>query len=162
MPKTIYVSKRGYASCPACLNHIKLDPKREETTCPFCDEALTLAAAASTEGSRTMEVLRNSRSGLVASALLGAGLSLSVACSDADDPDTGEEDAGWNVEEDAGDDDAGTNFQEQDADHNIMQDYGDFPNDFNYGEEPNATDPDAGVEEDVEDGEDGEEPDEED
>lgn len=160
MPKIIYVSKKGYASCPACLNHIRLDADREETVCPFCEETLQVAAAASTEGSRTLEVLRNSRSGLVASALLGAGLSLSVACSDADDPDTGEEDAGWSVGEDAGgEDDAGPNFQEQDADHNIVQDYGGFPNDYNYGEEPY---PDAGMDEDAGEGEDGEEPDEED
>lgn len=159
MPKKIFVSKEGYASCPACLNHVRLDTDREKTVCPFCDEKLLVAAKADTEGSRTLDVLRSSRSGLVASALVGAGLSLSVACTEPTPDDNDGQDAGWNVDEDAaGGDTDGDDAEFEDVNNPdpIQQDYGDFANDeFNYN--PNDSEPDAGQDADVED----EEPEEE-
>lgn len=155
MPKTIYVSTEGYASCPACLNHVQVDVEEDQTVCPFCDEKLTVAAKnnRSSEGSGALETLKSSRSGMVASALAGAGLSLTVACVE---PDPGDgTDAGWNVEEDAGED--AVNFQEEDTNGGVTQDYGAFPED-NHNAEPRdaGSDVEGDVEENDEEDEDSE------
>lgn len=146
MPKTIYVSREGYASCPACLNHVRVDVEADETVCPFCDEQLAVAARnnSTSEGSGALEALKSSRTGAVASALAGAGLSLTVACVDPE-PGDEEPDAGWNVGEDAGDDsdDSGVNFQEEDTNGGVVADYGDFPEENRGMNDPGG---DAGME----------------
>lgn len=149
MMPTIYVSKQGLASCPSCLNHIRLDADRDETICPFCEETLQVAARSSGVGSGAIDFLRNSRSGIVASALAGAGLTLTVACGDPDPDPVEEDDAGWSpTEQDAGSD-AGDDVEDVEYNYtnyeNIQQDYGDFAN-----EGGNVPQPiDVGVEEDV-------------
>lgn len=142
MPKTIHVSDKGLASCPACLNHIRLDDERGETVCPFCDETLQIAAREQDEGGQALDVLRSSRSGLLASALVGAGLSLTVACADPDPGDGDNSESGWDVGEDAGDD---VNYEEGPNHNNMVADYGGYPGGGPNDEEPsNQQEPDAG------------------
>ena len=179
MAPTIYVSKNGFASCPSCLSHIRLDADRDETVCPFCEEKLTVAAHSAQIGGGAMGILRNSRSGILAAALAGAGLSLTMACGDPD-PDseqvaqadvgadvgfstTEEDDTGTTSgADDTGADDAGApsdteppgddvNY-EPNPQEPIEADYGGFPEE----EEPNFWEEepplDAGVEEDTGEG----------
>ncbi len=136
MPKKIYVSKSGFASCPSCLNHIRFDSTPEETVCPFCEESLTVSVQTSEQGSRVLETLKKSRSGMVAAALAGAGLTLTVACAEPDPTDTN--DNQWELGEDAGGDAEGdVEVDVYEEYNNIYADYGDFPNDYdNLGEEP--------------------------
>lgn len=170
MAPIIYVSKSGFASCPSCLSHIRLDVERDETVCPFCEEELTIAARAAKPGFGAMKLLKGSRSGLLAAALAGAGLSLTMACGDPDDPDpdpveqdvgtqagfnTGEGDAGSSASSDAGNaDPSGDDVEYEDVYEEPIpvQDYGMFPNDYP-NEEPNMWEEpppeDVGVEEDV-------------
>lgn len=43
MTKTIRVSQQGLTQCPQCNHHIRTESRIEETTCPFCGEALLQA-----------------------------------------------------------------------------------------------------------------------
>ena len=145
MAKKIYVSQNGLASCPSCLNHIRFDSTPDKTVCPFCEESLVVAAQSREQGGNALSTLKKSRSGMVAAALAGAGLTLTVACVEPDPGDTN--DNNWELEEDAGqdaEDDVEANYYENYTNQNA--DYGDFPNDYdnmndgyyNEGEEPNA------------------------
>lgn len=149
MPITIYVSKNGLASCPSCLNHIHLDDDFDETVCPFCEEKLSIAARTS-DGKGAFNLLRNSRSGLLAGALATAGLSLAVGCGEPDpDPEPKENDPNWSPTEqsDAGGEGDDTLNYEQNPHEEYIADYGGFPDDYNYNYEPNYQDPmvDVGV-----------------
>ncbi len=134
MAPKVYVSDDRLTSCPSCLNHIRVAPKLTETVCPFCEVSLTVAVRG-TAGSGALGVLSASRSGKVAAALAGLGLTMTVACGDPDPVE--EPDAGFNVEEgDADGDDVDEHYVPNQEE---MMDYGDFPNDYpdelNIGEE---------------------------
>ncbi len=154
MSPKIFVSKNGFASCPSCLSHIRLDADRDETVCPFCEEKLTVAARRAPSDAGAFRILRHSRSGLMAAALAGAGLSLTVACGDPE-PTEGDvgTDTSWSTGEQDADSSEDVDYQYNPGEEPIM-DYGDFPNDeMNIGEEPSpvdvGTDEDAGIAEDA-------------
>jgi len=47
MARIIRVSQQGLSQCPACHAHMKLAARLEETSCPFCQEALLAQPAES-------------------------------------------------------------------------------------------------------------------
>lgn len=150
MAPKIYVSQNGLASCPGCLNHIRLEPTPGQTVCPFCGETLHVAARAPEQGQGALKSLQKSRSGLVATALAGAGLSLTLACTEPEPDD--DNDNQWSLSEDAGDDsdaDGDVDVEEYEEEENIYADYGDYPNDFNGDPNTNSGDVDAGQDDDA-------------
>lgn len=71
------ISRVGYTRCPGCLSHVKVT---SATACPFCGDELR---AAETIGDATMELLRGSRTALLALGLAG-GISFAIACGDGE------------------------------------------------------------------------------
>ena len=123
MPKKIYVSPDGFASCPQCLSHVRIEDDLDEAVCPFCEESFHLHTGVTEVGSRAFKLLRNSRTGIMAAAFAGAGLTMTVACGDDDDPDP---EPPLNINQDYGAfpmEDAG--FDEYDAGNDEDADEGD-------------------------------------
>ncbi len=128
MAKKILVTSQGFASCPSCLTHVRVEDDLQEVCCPFCDKTFSVHHGPDEAGTDAFKALRHSRTGVLAAALAGAGLTLTVACSDDPGPDPVDP-------------------------YNNIQDYNGFPNQhYNY-EEPDVSydvdEPDAEPEGDV-------------
>ncbi len=85
MPKRVYVSPDGLASCPQCLSHVRVEDEIDETVCPFCDNSFHLHHGVTEVGSSASTLLRNSRTGIMIAAFAGAGLTMTVACGEEED-----------------------------------------------------------------------------
>lgn len=145
----VYVSDDGLTSCPSCLQHIAVAPNLSETTCRFCGTLLTVALKGPV-GRGAMGVLSSSRSGKIAAALAGLGLTLTVGCTEPEPDEPIEKEDITNHEEMM---DYGTfpnnGWEEPDSgggdidaevvhNHEEMMDYGTFPNN-NFEPEPDAS-----------------------
>lgn len=70
------ISHVGYARCPGCLRHVKVEVS--SNVCPFCGDELRDTR---TIGAGAMEKIRSSRASLIAMGLAG-GVTFAVACGD--------------------------------------------------------------------------------
>ena len=98
MVRRIKVTRQGLTSCPSCSAHIKLAASVSETTCPFCNTALSVTASGNTSsllGSLASSVMAG-RSSLIVASLLSLG---GVAACSSDSGNTGNGD----VVQDVGD-----------------------------------------------------------
>jgi hypothetical protein len=75
MVRRIKVTRHGLTNCPSCSAHIKLASVVTETTCPFCNTALSVAASGNASGllrSLASSVMAG-RSSLIVASLLSLG-----------------------------------------------------------------------------------------
>lgn len=86
----VKVTRHGLTSCPSCLSHIEVGESLQEVECPFCGARLRDAVREVT-GGKAMELLRSSRSGLVAAALAGLAF---TACGEKNNDTNNGADAG--------------------------------------------------------------------